>query len=271
MRASLSSPRRLGATLLASVTRTALPLLLAAGVARAQDVFEIQVYEYATVPAGFWSLETHLNYTARGSTAPGPTYPSQGQTHLTFELTRGLTDHVELAGYLVLAQRQGAGPEVVGYRIRPRVRVPESWNWPVDVGFSVEVGFPDPKYEENSMTLEVRPILEKKFGRWQLDVNPVVGKALRGPGVNDGWDFEPNARVGWEATPMFDVSLEYYGSTGDVGHWLPGERQVHQLYPGFDWQITPSMVMNFGVGLPLTNAGDGSIIKMRVGVMFGGK
>ena len=50
MRASLSSPRRLGATLLASVTRAALPLLLAAGVARAQDVFEIQVYEYATVP-----------------------------------------------------------------------------------------------------------------------------------------------------------------------------------------------------------------------------
>ncbi len=36
-------------------------------------------------------------------------------------------------------------------------------------------------YEENSVTLELRPIIEKKLGRFQIDVNPVVGRALRGP------------------------------------------------------------------------------------------
>ncbi len=29
---------------------------------RAQDPFEIQVYEYETVPKGMWNLETHINY-----------------------------------------------------------------------------------------------------------------------------------------------------------------------------------------------------------------
>lgn len=244
-------------------------LTLGAEAVCAQDAYEIQVYEYATVPAGIWSLETHLNYTARGSTAPGPQYPSQGQTHLTFELTRGLTDYVELAAYLFLARRDGAGPEYVGYHLRPRARVPESWKWPVNVSLSLEVGFADTKFAENSMSLEVRPILEKKFGRWQFDLNPVLGKALKGPRVNDGWDFEPNARVAWELMPTLDLSVEYYGATGNVTNWLPGAQQVHQFYPGFDWQISPTLVLNFGVGLPGTNAGDGTIIKTRLGVLFG--
>ena len=35
--------------------------------ARAQDPFEIQVYEYETVPKGRWNLETHLNYVGVGT------------------------------------------------------------------------------------------------------------------------------------------------------------------------------------------------------------
>src|SRR5690348_27788 len=77
--------------------------------AAAQDPFEIQVYEYETVPRGRWDLETHVNYTARGIRAfDAGVAPSQGQTHLTFELTRGITNYFELAGYLVTAHRDGA-------------------------------------------------------------------------------------------------------------------------------------------------------------------
>jgi hypothetical protein len=74
----------------------------------AQDPFEIQVYLYQTVPKGFWNLETHLNHVARGErSAAGTVAPSHNQTHLTFELTRGITDYFELAGYLVTARRKG--------------------------------------------------------------------------------------------------------------------------------------------------------------------
>jgi len=34
----------------------------AAPAVRAQDPFEIQVYEYQTVPRGRWDLETHVSY-----------------------------------------------------------------------------------------------------------------------------------------------------------------------------------------------------------------
>ena len=132
---------------------------------QAQDPFEIQIYEYETAPKGMWNLETHINYIGKGTKSfEGSVAPTNNQFHLTYELTRGITDHFETAGYLVLAHRPGGGYEYVGWRIRPRVRLPQSWGLPVDVSVSGEVGFPREQYEENSVTLEIRPIIEKKFG-----------------------------------------------------------------------------------------------------------
>jgi hypothetical protein len=85
-----------------------LPLLCAAGSLRAQDPFEIQVYEYETVPKGRWNLETHLNYVSKGTTTwEGPMALTEGQFHTTFELTRGITDNFELAGYLLFGSYTG--------------------------------------------------------------------------------------------------------------------------------------------------------------------
>src|SRR5690349_16417078 len=99
-----------------------------AAAAKAQDPFEIQVYEYETVPRGRWDLETHVNYTARGiRDFQDGVAPSERQTHLTFELTRGITNYFEVAGYLVTARRDGAPGEIAGWRLRPRFRLPENW------------------------------------------------------------------------------------------------------------------------------------------------
>lgn len=252
------------------------PLILAAflapaEMAAAQDTFEIQVYEYALVPAGFWNLETHLNHVARGvKVLEGSVAPSQGQTHLTFELTRGLTDYFEVAGYLVTARRSGSAGDLVGWRLRPRFRLPEQW-LPVKVSLSTEVGFPRRDYEENATTLELRPIIERGFGKLQIDLNPVLGKALRGPGAAEGWDFEPGVRVAYSASPKVDLSLEYYGSTGPLDAPLPSAEQVHQFFPGADIQLSDAIVWNLGVGIGATNAGNTLVYKMRLGWLFGGK
>jgi hypothetical protein len=244
----------------------------APSLARAQDSFEIQVYEYATVPRGWWNLETHSNYTVRGTRAfEGPVAPTQRQTHLTFELTHGITDYVEMAGYLVFAKRDAKGPEYAAYRLRPRVRAPESWKLPVKVSMSAEVGFPQKAFEENATTLELRPILEWGRDRVLLDVNPTFGRALRGPGTSEGWDFEPGVRLGYAATPRLDLSLEYYASVGSLSDPLPGAQQVHQIFPGVDISFGELAVLNLGVGVGLTDAGNRTVLKARYGVMFGGQ
>jgi len=153
---------------------------------QAQDIFEIQVYEYLTVAKRKNNLEIHFNYIANGTKErDGRVAPTDNVFHLTFEYTRGLTEHVELAGYLMLAERPGGGFEYAGSRIRPRFKLPKTWALPVDVSLSTEVAFPRPAYDANSATLEIRPIIEKTFERYRLSFNPVVGRALRGPDTDE--------------------------------------------------------------------------------------
>jgi hypothetical protein len=116
-------------------------------------------------------------------------------------------------------------------------------------------------------TLEIRPILEWGWGKTQLDVNPVFGRAFGGP-VDEGFDFEPGVRLGYSVTPKVDLSMEYYASTGEITDPLPSDQQVHQFFPGADIQLTPNIVWNVGVGFGATDAGNTLVYKMRLGWMW---
>ncbi len=239
------------------------------GLLRAQDIFEIQVYEYPTVPKGRWNLETHLNHSASGvRSEEGIVAPTQGQTRLTFELTRGITDGFELAAYLAFARQPGEGPEFAAWRIRPRVRAPERWHLPVLLSLSAEVAFPRDKYEAETATLEIRPILERRFGALQVDLNPVVGRSLKGPGAAEGWEFEPGGRLAVAVHSRVDLSLEYYGNYGPLRAFLPRAEQVHLFFGGGDVQFNDNVVLNLGVGVGATSVGEQTVLKMRLGWMF---
>jgi hypothetical protein len=242
--------------------------LTTAATAAAQDPFEIQVYLYQTVPKGYWNLEHHINRVVRGTqNYSGTVAPTQGQNHLTFELTRGITNHFEVAGYLVTSTRKDVGGEIVGWRVRPRFRIPETW-LPFKFSLSTEVAFPKDAYEENEITLEVRPIFEWKTGPFNTVVNPVVGRSLKGPDSAEGWDFEPGVHIGYPADDKLELSLEYYGATGLVTDPAPFDEQVHQLFAGFDYRFTPEKILNVGVGKGITEAGNTFVLKMRFGIMF---
>src|SRR5437899_8176621 len=129
------------------------------------------------------------------SAARGRALPARSEEHTSeLQSLRHLVCRL-LLGKKKLAHRPGGGYEFAGWRIRPRWRLPQSWGLPVDGIFSAEVGFPRKQYEENSVTLELRPIIEKKLGRFQMDFNPVFSHALRGPAKGGGWDFEPGVRL----------------------------------------------------------------------------
>ena len=240
---------------------------------KAQDPFEIQVYEYETAPKGKWDLEAHTNFIFSGVKTPeGSVSPTHHQFHHTYELTRGITEDFELAGYLVLSRRAGINSvlEYGGWRVRPRFKVPERINLPVKLSFAIEVGFLRRQYEDNPVTLELRPIIEKSFGKWQFDFNPTIARALRGPGTQDGFEFEPAVRVGLKTSSKLDLTAEYYGGTGPFRHFLPSHEQLHQFYPGFDYQIGENLIFNAGIGFAATPAGSQLVFKTRIGWIFGG-
>jgi hypothetical protein len=245
---------------------------LVATAAQAQDPFEIHVYEYETLRRGEFTFEAHLNYAGRGTkTFEGPVAPFQDQFHMTLEMTAGLADNVSLGFMQLNARRPGHSLEYAGWRLLPHFYAPKSWHWPIDAGLVAEFSFQKTAYEENSRRVELRPILEKSFGRFQIDFNPVFERALRGPGTHDGWNFEPAARIGYEASMRFTPSVEYYSAWGPLPSFLPVREQFHQILPGGDVKLARNVLWSFGVGMGATSAGNRLIYKSRFEISFGAK
>ena len=237
--------------------------------ANAQDLYEIQVYPYMTVPAGQTMVETHSNYFARGTTDVGPEFPLNHQAHATLEVTHGFTNYFECAGYFVTAAHvPGEGGRVVGWRIRPRMRFRETPNLFFNISVSVEFGFQEAEFEANTRTLEIRPILEHEQGRFYLSINPVVGKALKGPDSGEAFDFEPSAKAAWNVTPIIAAGVEYYGATGAITDFEPVRDQAHMIFPTIDLDVSPDWELNFGVGRGFTEASQRWVIKGIVGYQF---
>jgi hypothetical protein len=235
---------------------------------RAQDPFEIKVYPAATAARGEWELESHLSYTARGTTAyAGAVAPTDHQARLALELTRGITSNWEASFYLLGATRPGVGPEYAGWRLRSRVHAPAAWRLPLALGFSAELEAPRPAYGGASPTLELTPIFEKRFGGLLLRLNANLERDLgegETGGTSEGWEFEPSAQAAYDVSPRVTVRLDYHGSVGELGQPLPAANQVHQFYPGVDLHFGHEFTLGLSVGAGTTRAGNRLVFASRV-------
>src|SRR5215471_8436655 len=243
--------------------------LLMATYAAAQDNYEIQVYGADTVDPGATMVELHSNFTVNGSKVPvDGVSPTQHAEHETVEITQGINSWFETGFYIFTSARNGDGWDWVGDHIRPRVRVPEQWHWPVGLSLSNEIGYQRRKFSEDTWTWEMRPIIDKKLGRWYLSFNPTIDKSLHGENVNLGFEFSPNAKVSYDFSKTVSAGLEYYGALGPIGDLDPLSDQQQQIFPSLDLNIAPEWELNFGVGWGLTRSTDHLIVKAIVGRRF---
>ena len=234
----------------------------------AQDPFEIAVYPAATLPRGEWELEMHLNYVARGTTSfDGTVAPTQNQTHLTFELSHGITSWWEGAAYLLSAYRPGLGAQYAGWRLRSRVSAPRQWHLPLELGFSAELEAPRPAYGGASPTLELSPILERRFGAMHIGVNANLERDLGGGEAGtkeEEWEFEPSAVVAYRVSPVVTARVEYHGAFGEKTTPLAQSTHVHQLFPGVDLRLGEEATLGLSVGFGTTSFGNRLVFASRL-------
>ena len=125
----------------------------------AQGNYDVQVFGAELVPPGRTMVELHSNFTIDG------VRPDNHALHETIEITQGFTSWFETGFYIFMSYRASEGYQWVGDHIRPRVRVPEAWHWPVNVSLSTEVGYQRRSYSTDTWTWEIRPIVDKQLGR----------------------------------------------------------------------------------------------------------
>jgi hypothetical protein len=236
---------------------------------RAQDNYEIQVYGADTVPAGRTMVELHSNFTVDGEREViNGVVPSQHAFHETLEVTHGFTPWFETGFYLFTSVQPGARWNWVGDHLRPRIRVPEDWHWPLGVSLSTEVGYQRRSFSEDTWTWELRPILDKQWGRWYVAFNPAFEKSIEGLNSSRGFAFAPSAKLSFEFTKVFAAGVEYYNSLGPLGNFDTWQNQQNQIFPAIDLTLSPRFEFNFGVGIGLTRGTDGLLVKLILGYEF---
>src|SRR5277367_5605439 len=222
--------------------------ILLAGSARAQGNYEIQVYGADTQEPKSLMMELHSNFTPEGQKyVIDGVYPTNHQEHETLELTEGLTSWSEIGFYVFTSEQAGHGVQWVGDHIRPRVRAPDSWHWPVGLSLSTEIGYQRAVYSPDTWTWEIRPIIDKTLGRWYFAVNPAFERTFHGPDVKQGLGFSPGAKVGYDFTRKISGGLEYYADYGSIGAFDSLHDQQQQIFVVTDLNVSPKWEINIGV------------------------
>jgi hypothetical protein len=234
------------------------------------DPWEFEVYPYATTQRGMAELETGNSVVAHGhdiggeGTAKG-TISSQKLWYNAYELTYGLTDRIEAALYLNLAQPNGHGLQWAGDKFRLRGRLFDQDVLPMDLGWYVELEWHKTlQFDDAMRELEFRPIIEKDLGRLSIMANPKFEKVLAGAGHNQGVEFGYVAGLHYRWTRRLSPGVEFYGGAGLIDQMDPIGDQQHYVFPVIWGELPHGLEYNFGVGYGLTHDSDHLIVKFNL-------
>lgn len=234
------------------------------------DPWEFEVYPYATLSRGMIEVESLNSVVANGhneggnGTAAG-TFPSQGLWYTSFEFTYGLTDRIEAAAYVNLAQTNGNGFWYAGSKYRLRGRLFDEGVLPVDLGWYVELEWhKTPQFDDQDLELELRPIVEKDIGPVSIMVEPKFEKSLVGDEHNKGFEFGYVSGAFYRWKRYLSPGVEFYGGTGLVDDIDPLDEQQHYIFPVVWGQLPYGLEYNVGPGFGLTRGSDHVIVKFNV-------
>ncbi len=249
--------------------RLAVLIVLACSRLHAQGNYEIQVYGSDTVAPGRTMVELHSNFTFEGfKTTEEGVLPDEHQLHETVEITQGWTDWFETGFYIFTSYGPHQGYKWVGDHIRPRVRVPDKWHWPVGVSLSTEIGYQRPLFSADTWTWEIRPIVDKEWKSWYVAVDPALEISIHGPDSKQAPGFSPSFKVAYSITRKLSAGIEYYSSLGPINEINPLAQQQHQIVPAIDYDFGPNWEFNIGVVRGLTPGTEPLLVKMIIGHRF---
>jgi len=245
------------------------------------DPWEFEVYPYATESRGVIEFETDNAVVANGHSQGGEgtaagTFRSQAMWYNGNELTYGLTDRIEAAAYLNFSQPSGHGFWWAGNKFRLRGRVLDEETLPVNLGWYVELEWHKrPQFDDTDLELELKPIIEKDFGRLALVANPVFEKVLLGVGHDDGFEFGYRNGVYYRWMRYLSPGVEFYGAIGFIDDSNPLAEQQDYIFPVLWGELPRGIEYSLGPGFGLTSGSDHVLMKFNVelehfiGTIFG--
>ena len=235
--------------------------------ASAIDFYEIQIYTIETTPEGHLQVELHSNTvnSARGHLAHEQLRPYE--IHETLEATYGILPHLEIGQYFATAKLADGNYEYAGGRTKVHFGLGDAELWPLAFGVNFELDYMRRQAEENPLSFEIRPIVEKKIQKLWLVADLTVDKPFNGPG-RKGFSFAPSGMVTYELLSWLRPGVEYYSDMGAIEKFPAAEKQQHFIVPTLNFGLVKNLELNLGIGFGLTRGSDGTFVKSIVGWTF---
>ena len=234
------------------------------------DPFEFEVYQTQTLAGGMIELESLNSFVPKGH-SQGDNGTSSGDSasnlmyRTAFELSYGLTDKIEAGAYLNLARPNGASFQYAGSKYRMRGSLFEQGELPVDLGWYVELEWHRiHQFDHSELELEFKPLIEKTFGKFEIDLNPIFEKAIFiGPDKNRGFEFGYASGIYYNWIREFSPGVEFYGGIGLIDDNDPLHDQQHYIFPVLRGEAR-GIEYSVGPGFGLTRGSDRVITKVNL-------
>jgi hypothetical protein len=236
--------------------------------ASAQDLFELEVFEYESAPPGEYEVEFHTNWMTSGSFSAISPASNHRPVHVSVEVTRGWTERFETAVFVQTAPFGSSGSaRFAGGHLRSKYRLGITPVVPIGIALSAEYTFNRLAFDQELQTLEIRPIVDYRQGRLWMVANPGIEMVTRGP--VDGLDpsFDLSAGAGWQLVPRVAVTADYFSRSATTRHLAPEVDAHHLFFAGLKLGLGAQWDMSLGLGHCVT-ASEPWLIKSVLGFRF---
>lgn len=235
----------------------------------AQDLFELEVFQYESSAPGEYEVEFHSNGMPRGSVSGDSRAASHRPVHMSLEVTRGWTQKLETALFVQTAPFGSPGSaRFAGGHLRAKYRFGELGAWPVRLAASAEYAFNRAVFDHELQTFEIRGIVDVERGRLLLVANPSLEVVTRGAEASLEPVFDISARAGWRLSRRLTSVTDYFSAAATTRHLLPQPNAHHLLFTGARVDLAPGWEFEASVGHCLTRGGEPWLMKSVIGYSF---
>lgn len=182
------------------------------------------------------------------------------------ELEYGLTNRLQLAYYDVFTWDRRNDWERDAFKLEGKYRLFEAGELPVDITLYGEYINPDGSRDRRSDEMELKLILAKDLGPWNVTGNLITKRKIND---HDPWGFEYTLSAGVRVHKQVKLALELkegLGTTEDLGIHRKGHKL--QLMPLVAFSPTPKTRILFGPAIGLTHAAEDLQLKTIVEIEF---
>ncbi len=229
---------------------------------------EIQVYDAEIEPPGIFNVMVHSNFTPIGRTVPdfpGGIIPNDS-VNGAVEWAYGVKPWFEQGLYLPVytAYSKGRGGSINGFKIRELFVRPHAHDHTFFYGVNFEFSVNYSYWESRRITSEVRPIVGLHLHPVDLIFNPIVDTDYTG-GFG-GLEFVPATRIAYNFNDKYAAAFEEYSDDGPLRHFLPLDRQFHEVWAVMDRAGSTSKAISIetGIGFGVTNGADKLTLKLML-------